>query len=61
MAKPPRRPGPRYACPGRKAAAAAGIGSALVLQPVAEAVGEVTRFLEIRGVVGTGTGLQPLA
>ncbi len=62
VAKPLEQAGSEIRLPGPEAAAAAEIGSALVLQPVADAVGQVTRFLEVTGVVvGTATGLQPLA
>ena len=62
VAKPLEQAGSEIRLPGPEAAAAADLGSALVLQPVADAVGQVTRFLEVTGVVvGTATGLQPLA
>jgi hypothetical protein len=48
--------------PGPEAAAAAGIGAGLILQPVTEPLGQAAAFLEITGVVvGMATGLHPLA
>ena len=48
--------------PGPLAATGAGIGADLILQPVTKPLGQVTRFLEITGVVvGVATGLHPLA
>jgi hypothetical protein len=60
--RPPQKIGTELRLPGPEAAAAAGIGSDLILQPVTEAIGQVTKFLEITGVVvGAATGLRPLA
>jgi hypothetical protein len=48
--------------PEPAAAAGAGIGADLVLQPVTRPLAEAARFLEITGVVvGMATGLHPLA
>jgi len=60
--KPPEKIGTELRLPGLEAATAAGIGSALILPPVTEPLGELTPFLEITGlVVGMATGLHPLA
>ena len=56
-----RLPGPEAAA-AAGAGAGAGVGGALVLQPVTEPLGQAVAFLEITGaVVGTATGLRPLA
>ena len=48
--------------PGYEATATAGIGADLILQPVAEPLGQAAEFFEIVGVViGVATGFQPLA
>ena len=48
--------------PGPQAAAAAGTGAGLILQPVTEPLGHAAAFLEITGaVVGLATGFHPLA
>lgn len=48
--------------PGYEATAAAGIGADLILQPVAEPLGQAAEFFEVVGVViGVATGFQPLA
>jgi hypothetical protein len=60
--RPPEKTGTEIRLPGLEAATAAGIGPALILQPVTEPLGEPTMFLEITGVVvGMAAGLHPLA
>jgi hypothetical protein len=60
--KPLEKAGSQLLLPGPEAAAAAGIGATLILQPVAEPLGQAATFLEITGVVvGLATGLHPLA
>jgi hypothetical protein len=63
--KPLEKAGTQLLLPGPQgpgAAAAAGIGATLILQPVAEPLGQAATFLEITGVaVGLATGLHPLA
>jgi hypothetical protein len=60
--KPLGEIGTELRLPGPEAATAAGIGAALVLQPVTEPLGRLSTFLEITGVVvGVATGLHPLA
>ena len=59
---PLEKVGTELRLPGPEAATAAGIGAALILQPVTEPLGRVSTFLEITGVVvGMATGLHPLA
>jgi hypothetical protein len=60
--KPLEKIGTQLLLPGSEAAAAAGLGAALILQPVAEPLSQAAAFLEITGVlVGMATGLHPLA
>lgn len=60
--KPLEKIGTEIHLPGPEATAAAGIGADLILQPVAQPVGQAAQFLEIVGVaVGVTTGLHPLA
>jgi hypothetical protein len=60
--KPLEKAGTQLLLPGPEAAVAAGIGATLILQPVAEPLGQAATFLEITGVVvGLATGLHPLA
>lgn len=60
--KPLGKTGAEIPLPGPEAATAAGIGPALILQPVTGPPGELTTFLEITGVVvGMATGLRPIA
>ena len=58
--KPLEKTGAQLMLPGPEAAA--GIGAALILQPVTEPLSQAAAFLEITGVlVGMATGLHPLA
>ena len=60
--RPLEKIGTELRLPGPEAATAAGIGAALILQPVTEPLGHVSTFLEITGVVvGMATGLHPVA
>jgi hypothetical protein len=60
--KPLEDIGTEIRLPGPEAGAVAGIGSALVLQPVTEPLGQAAKFFEITGVVvGVATGFHPLA
>jgi len=60
--KPLEKIGTQLLLPGPEAATAAGIGAALILQPVTEPLSPAAAFLEITGVVvGMATGLHPLA
>jgi len=63
VARPLEKAGAEIRLPGLEASAsAAGIGSALILQPVTGPLGELTTFLEITGlVVEMATGLHPVA
>jgi len=62
VARPLEKAGAEIRLPGLEAASAAGIGSALILQPVTGPLGELTTFLEITGLVAEmATGLHPVA
>ena len=60
--RPFEKTGTELRLPRPEAAAAAGSGATLILQPVAEPLGQAAMFLEITGVVvGLATGFHPLA
>ena len=60
--RPFEKTGTELRLPRPEAAAAAGSGATLILQPVAEPLGQAAMFLEITGVVvGLATGVHPLA
>lgn len=60
--KPLEKIGTVIRLPGLEASTAAGIGSALILQPATEPLAQMATLLEITSViVGMATGLHPLA
>jgi hypothetical protein len=62
MAQPLDAIGTGIALPGPAAAASAGTGADLILQPLTQPLGEAAKFCEIVGAVaGVVTGLHPLA